>query len=132
MGMFDYYIPDPPLHCPVCNSALEGWQGKDGPCMLLIWQQESKIPVAHKLPEENIDNNKVFLESFVLPSHFEIYTDDCKCERLINAYGFCEDEVWCRSEIVTHLNFRPGYTTSEKDEHKIRKDLKQWIENEFE
>lgn len=130
MGMFDYYVPNPPLHCPVCNSALESWQGKDGPCMRLTWQQGNKFPVAHEWPEEYVANDEVYLESFVLPSHFEIYTDECNCGRVIDVYGSCEDKVWIRSEIVTHLNFRPGYTTSEKDEHKIRKDLKQWIEKE--
>jgi hypothetical protein len=31
MGMFDTDVPDPPLHCPVCRSPIEEWQGKEGP-----------------------------------------------------------------------------------------------------
>ncbi|QDV49029.1 hypothetical protein Enr17x_10440 [Gimesia fumaroli] len=61
-----------------------------------------------------------------LPPRFEFYTDGCRCDRLIEAYGFCERGVWCRTEIVTHLNYRPGYTTSEREAHRFRKELLRW------
>lgn len=129
MGLFDHYVPDPPLVCPVCNTVLDGWQGKDGPCMQLTWKQGAKIPVAHIWPDECVPKDEIFFETFVLPRHFQIYTDECICQRTIEAYGICNDEIWLQTEIVTHLNFRPGPTTSKKDELRIQKDLQKWIES---
>ena len=53
MGMFDYYEPDPALACPVCRAPLAGWQGKDGPCALLVWRQGVASPVDQAVPEES-------------------------------------------------------------------------------
>ncbi|MGE5181378.1 MAG: hypothetical protein ACM31C_04930 [Acidobacteriota bacterium] len=30
---------------PVCDVALQSWQGKDGPCELLVWQQGHGAPI---------------------------------------------------------------------------------------
>ncbi|MFH1300233.1 MAG: hypothetical protein ABIK07_04165 [Planctomycetota bacterium] len=130
MSLFDHYIPDPPLRCPVCDSVLEDWQGKDGPCFLLTWRQGIKFPVAHEWPDESVSDTKSFLESWTLPSRFVIYTDGCRCDRQIEAYGTCENGVWMFAEVVTHFNYRPGSLTSAQDEQQIRDDLKRWIENE--
>lgn len=43
MGMFDDYEPVPPLACPVDGRTLEGWQGKDGPCVLNHYRQGEPI-----------------------------------------------------------------------------------------
>jgi hypothetical protein len=129
MGMFDYYIPEPSLSCPVCGGPLEGWQGKDADCLLLYWKQGQRSPIKSDWPEESIENQASFLASFTLPDVFEFYTWGCKCDRRIDAYGFCENGVWVRSEIVTHLNFRPGTRTSSHDEHSIQNELQKWLES---
>jgi hypothetical protein len=36
MGMFDYYEPTPPIECPNRGESPSGWQGKEGPCALVI------------------------------------------------------------------------------------------------
>ena len=54
MGMFDWYVPDPPLKCPVCGTLLERWQGKDGPCALLVWKQGEAVPVAMRADDVNL------------------------------------------------------------------------------
>lgn len=127
MSLFDYFIPDPPLHCPACGRELKNWQGKEGPCFQLTWQQGIKFPVASDCeltPDSGTNQN--WKET--LPATFLIYADGCACDRLVEAYGTCENEVWVHSEVVTHHNFQPGNTTSLKDERKIREQLKQWIE----
>jgi hypothetical protein len=128
--MFDYYIPEPPLSCPVCGGQLQGWQGKDGGCILLYWKQGRRFPIKSDWPKESIENQANFLESFSLPEVFAFYAwGGCKCDRRIDAYGFCEHGVWVRSEIVTHLNFRPGNRTSLHDEHSIKNELQKWLES---
>ncbi|MEQ8635487.1 GrpB family protein [Gimesia maris] len=127
MSLFDYFIPDPPLHCPACGRELKNWQGKEGPCFQLTWQQGIKFPVASDCeltPDSGTNQN--WKET--LPATFLIYADGCACDRLVEAYGTCENEVWVHSEVVTHHNFQPGSTTSLQDERKIRRQLKQWIE----
>jgi hypothetical protein len=124
--MFDYYIPVPPIHCPVCAEPLKDWQGKAGPCLLLTWKQGSRFPIKHELGD-CVENDKEFLESCNLPQAFEFYTDGCNCKRSIRAYGFCEKGAWVRSEIVTHLNWRPGPQNNVRDEHKIKRELQKWL-----
>lgn len=44
MGMYDDYLPDPPLACPVDGVTIEGtWQGKDGPCVLAELRQGQHV-----------------------------------------------------------------------------------------
>jgi hypothetical protein len=125
MGMFDYYIPEPPLSCPVCHEPLSGWQGKDADCLLLHWRQGQRFPI-----KTDIEDLSKSLESFTLPEVFEFYTwGGCKCDRNIIAYGFTENGIWARSEIVTHLNFRPGTRTSLHDTHSIKNELRTWLES---
>jgi hypothetical protein len=128
MGMYDSYIPDPPLSCPVCGQKLERWQGKEAACLLLTWKQGEQFPIKHDLGDW-VENDKEFLESQTLPPLFEFYTNGCKCDRWITAYGFCENGIWLRSEIVTHLNWRPGPQNNVRDEHKIKRSLQRWLES---
>jgi len=130
MGMFDTYIFDPPLQCPVCGTSLSHLQGKDGPCLLLTWKQGHRHPIKHDLPDECVEDEREFLESCALPDFFTLYSYDCKCERQpLEIYGFCENGVWVRSEFVTHLNWCPGPQHNANDERKIKRDLKQWLES---
>jgi hypothetical protein len=128
MGMYDSYIPDPPLDCPVCGERLGNWQGKEAQCLLLTWKQGHRFPIKHDLGDW-VENDKAFLESQTLPPQFAFYTYGCKCNRWISAYGFCDKNTWMRSEIVTHLNWQPGPQNNVRDEHKARRDLKRWLES---
>lgn len=42
--MFDYYEPSPALRCENCGSVLLEWQGKNGPCELLVWCEGHLAP----------------------------------------------------------------------------------------
>ncbi len=54
MGMFDHYIPVPDLSCAGCGGPLSDWQGKDGPCQLLIWTQMQPRPARDDIPSQEI------------------------------------------------------------------------------
>jgi len=41
MGMFDRYIPEPSIDCPLCETRSVEWQGKDSLCFLLRWKPYS-------------------------------------------------------------------------------------------
>lgn len=129
--MFDYYIPDPPLSCPVCGEILKDWQGTGADCLLLTWKQGERFPIKHDL-DDGVGNDKEFLQSRTLPGEFEFYSYSCKCNRQISAYGFCDENTWARSEIVTHLNWRPGPKNDVRDEHRIKRDLQRWLEHRHE
>jgi hypothetical protein len=103
MGMFDQYITDPPLSCPVCSAFLRGWQGKDGPNALVVWQQGIAEPLAQlvdpdfMLPDEE-------LAEFRLPEEFTIYTSCCHERFFIYAECYATDGIWTRTELMTAEN----------------------------
>ena len=73
MGMFDDYIPEPPLTCRACSALLDGFQGKDGPCAMLVWGQGAATPVDQRVDEDcKLAPEKI--HAFRLPSRFEIRT----------------------------------------------------------
>lgn len=89
MGLFDTYVPDPPLRCPRCGRTLADWQGKDGPCALLTWEQGKRHPVS-----QNADDcGHPYLAQFTLPAEFEIYTF-CSCGEDVTATGRAAEGVW--------------------------------------
>jgi hypothetical protein len=95
MGFFDTYVPRPALQCPVCHTELRDWQGKDGPCLLLVWTQGSREPQPTDL---EIDRSSLS----VLPDEFLIYSYDCACfDRRVEAVGRCVDGVWQSTEFLT-------------------------------
>ena len=77
MGLFDWYKPVPDLRCPVCETVLADWQGKDGACGLFVWQQGIAYPVSQEADESNID--EADRKKFSLPEKFEFYTDCENC-----------------------------------------------------
>jgi hypothetical protein len=101
--MFDWYIPDPPLHCPVCGAPLNEWQGKDGPRARFVWRQGQAAPVDQCVGDE-IKAKIEDRDDERLPERFEIYSDDCRCNRLVHAVGHCTDDVWTVTEILTPAN----------------------------
>ena len=105
MGMFDLYKPDPALGCPACGEPLRKWQGKDGPCSLLVWRQGVAAPVDQAVPEENRGDRSV-IESLRLPREFEIYTGCCGGRFFAIALCGAPDGVWSTAVLETAANTR--------------------------
>jgi hypothetical protein len=51
MGMFDWYEPRQ-ISCPECGTALDRWQGKDGPCALFVWREGEASPIRQAVEAE--------------------------------------------------------------------------------
>lgn len=102
MGMFDWYVPRPAVGCPVCGSALAGWQGKDGPNFLLEWVQGS-APPTRQLVDDEWACSDLERAALRLPEAFEIYTSCESCETWVDALGSCEDGVWTRLDLIHPL-----------------------------
>lgn len=100
MGMFDEYIPEPPLHCPACGEELSGWQGKDGPCLLLVWRQGSPHP-AVPVDDELVADE----DSEGLPASFRIHTFDAH-SHWVDAECVALDGVWTETRIVSWHDMR--------------------------
>jgi len=100
MGMFDYYIPQPELKCPVCGKQLREWQGKDAHCALFTWKQG----LAHPLEISDEKWRASERPEATLPTRFEIYTDSCGCPCMVTAFGRCADGIWVETELVTAQN----------------------------
>ena len=133
MGMFDSYNPSPPLTCPGCRRVLTGWQGKDGACLLLHWQQGERFPTATDWPQDSIQNQDVdaFLKSCdTLPDNFAFYSYDCDCDRRVVAFGQCTGGIWLTTELETHVNATPEATESDREFRKRVADLERWVAND--
>ena len=99
MGMRDWYRPNPAQKCPFCGSELRGWQGKDGPGLLLVWEQYMKAPVDQMMPEDEKLGDEA-RSSLRLPETFMIYTQNCRCDRIIYAACRCTEGVWVQLELL--------------------------------
>jgi len=114
MGMFDYYEPRPALHCPRCDSEVAGWQGKDGPCSLVVWQQGVPAPT-HQEVDDDFRLSNDDLTRLRLPVVFGLYMG-CSCKSWVIATGFCRNETWTEtalgetqaSDSVPATNFGDG------------------------
>ncbi|MBL0870333.1 MAG: hypothetical protein IBJ18_07150 [Phycisphaerales bacterium] len=97
MGMFDWYTPLPPVPCPWCGRAISEWQGKDGPCAMLVYEQGRAAPVEQRVSADcqvSIQNR----DTMLLPSHFRMIGSCCSSE--IHVEGESVDGVWLNSMIV--------------------------------
>ena len=58
MGWYDGYFLTHEITCPNCGSELETWQGKDGPCHLLKYNQGGDMPTSgiDKVPVEPLED----------------------------------------------------------------------------
>ena len=101
MGMFDHYIPDPPLRCPVCGSSPDDWQGKDGPNALMVWRQGIVAPVDQAIEDEEVRLEPHRLAEFRLPKIFLIYEYCCGGRYPLEANCRTTDGVWSSIELVT-------------------------------
>lgn len=123
MSLFDWYIPQPPLHCPFCKAPLDGWQGKDGPCLLFVWCQGQPAPIEQRTD----DDWKVLpseLESFRLPEHlqFMIHTDcNCNYRFLIDAICNTQNSIWTHTRLLTEDDIDQIYLTEPKSKRTARK-----------
>lgn len=95
MSLFDYYTPDPPLHCPACNAPLAEWRGTDGPCALYVWQQGQAAPV------EQRGKADAALADARLPVAFRIHTSCCSSRFLVEAIGRAPGGTWSSTEVIT-------------------------------
>jgi hypothetical protein len=78
MGMFDSFVPDPPLLCRHCGAALSGFQGKDGPCWLFVWREGRPAPVGQEGDEQRLAS-AIAREAARLPATFCIYASCSRC-----------------------------------------------------
>jgi hypothetical protein len=99
--MYDEYVPVPDLRCPKCDVVMTGWQGYDGPRLLLRWQQGEAEPVDHPVDEDwRLPDDQI--RAFRLPRSFLIYGGECGCSAAFAA--LCEtDEAqrWTSTRLVT-------------------------------
>lgn len=102
MGLFDYFVPKPPVACPACGAALAGWQGKSGPCALFEWVQGQRSPV-RQLVDDDAAATPAVRDQAVLPPNFELYTTCLACSTWIEALGSCEGNVWDHVDFVNPL-----------------------------
>ncbi len=102
MGMFDWFVPQPPLACPKCGTALSRWQGKSGPCVLFEWVQGLRSP-ARQLMDNDVAATPAVRDRSVLPPDFELYTTCSGCSTWIEALGSCEQGTWNHVDFVNPL-----------------------------
>ena len=92
VGMFDWYEPEGDFTCPECAGPVGGWQGKDGPCALLLWRQGFAHPVEQRVDDAAAVDAATLL-GFELPSEFEISTW-CANGHLVSVLALCNEGVW--------------------------------------
>ena len=103
MGMFDYYNPVPSLRCPLCASEVTDWQGRGGPCALVVWRQGASSPVDQRVPDD-VKAEQDVLEAMRLPAEFEIYAT-C-CGGMLFASCTAPSGTWSTTELETASNAR--------------------------
>jgi hypothetical protein len=96
--MFDWYLPANEWPCPECGAVLEGWQGKDGPRLGLVWKEGASAPVGTALdglefmrpPGRDLGGR--------LPDEFTVYAYDENRHRVTLR---CQSVagVWCESRM---------------------------------
>lgn len=96
MSNVDYYRPEPPLKCPVCNAGLDNWQGNDGPGGGYIWQQGVRLPV-----DQRGANAAGAMADVHLPVAFRIYTACCSRQFFVEAIGRAPTGTWSSTELIT-------------------------------
>ena len=100
MGMFDHYEPDPAVVCPYCGTELGDWQGKDGPCLLLVWRQGLAAPLGQAMDEESQLPNSG-LQQFRLPVEFWFRFGDAKCRFCpVHVVGHTQNQIWATTTVI--------------------------------
>jgi len=122
MGMFDTYKPAQNQRCPVCGNELREWQGKDGPCALLVWAEGVAEPISQDAGDMNISEAE--RRKIRLPDVFEIYTYDCNCPFPVSAICESKNGVWVKTKVVDLSRAKQGKTERKED---FKKRLR-WLE----
>lgn len=102
MGMLDWFVPAGHLRCPIDGHPLETWQGKDGPCALLVRQEGVSHPVEHRVDAEVRWTTDELADSkaLALPHSFIIYTYDCPRHQPVKARCLTRDGAWISTDIL--------------------------------
>jgi hypothetical protein len=102
--MFDTYVPVPAIACAWCGGRVDGWQGKDGPCVLAIWTQGERVPINDPGVAEESQLSEEALNALRLPSEFWIY-DWCERGHMMWAQGrINEDGIWVETDAQVSLD----------------------------
>src|SRR5215813_7703154 len=103
MGMFDRYIPDPPVICHSCGREVTYWQGYDGPCVMFVWKQGVISPTG-QMVSEDVRLSGEQLKQWRLPSSFYIRPEQIYCKYCPeSAIGKTENDIWTILD-VKYLN----------------------------
>jgi len=97
--MFDIYEPEPSLACPWCGQLVKHWQGKGGPCLLLVWHQGERHPVRNDV-DEPMDPKR--FSEFTLPPEFDL-VGVCPSHDTVRGVGRCHEGVWDETDISEAL-----------------------------
>lgn len=100
MGIYDTYIPKPPVKCPLCGEEVKDFQGKDGPCAMLEFTQGQEIPLDEFYFEYS------GCEEGIVPDKFELHTFDSQ-RHWIDAQGVIRDGKWAEVTEVTAKEMDP-------------------------
>ncbi len=114
MGLFDWFEPTVTLICPHCGAGLKGWQGKDGPCELLVWSQGERGPVGQRV-DDDIRWSAEELKRFRLPARFLIYTTCCNPRLLVYAICTATDGVWTETRLLEPEDVEEWFSDEPKD-----------------
>lgn len=109
MGLFDIYIPSAPIQCPVCGTRFNSFQGKDGPCALLTWEEGRKYPLRQSTGDDDLDYCGLDLERFTLPLvfGFSAFHESGSCTQIAQLNGFCgTDGTWASTTVVGIIALR--------------------------
>ena len=99
--MFDHYVPKPPLRCDRCGEALDDLQGKDGPCLLLVWEEGSRSPVGQG-SDDPWKVSPADITRAVLPAVFGFYGECSSCHAWHDFTGYAAKGVWHGAVRGTH------------------------------
>lgn len=101
--MFDWYEPVPALACPVCQSPLTEWQGKDAANLLYVWRQDQAAPVDWRVDDEvQIPGASAAAR---LPATFSIAAWDDAGHEVV-AEGSAPDGIWTTTQVLAVLDAR--------------------------
>ena len=91
------------MACPVCSKGLSGWQGKDGPCGLFVWQEGVAAPIDQSVSDD-VRLEPAALAQVRLPASFTIYVYCCSSTYPVEAACLAPDGLWGVTELVTVAN----------------------------
>lgn len=105
MGLFDWFEPDPPVHCLKCkNGVVRGWQEKHSGHCLFLWRQGVAAPV-DQLVDDELKVPKEELSEMRLPQDQELSIYCGRCDSCGAFFPFHLDLAFAND---TWTGFRQG------------------------